>query len=174
MSDAGLRGHIKRKREAMAGAARAKPDGASWRERVEARAVADDSSGVRRLAIRDWQYVSDSGPAFGGQGSGPSSPELLCGVIATCLAHTYEIAAATLDVPLDRIDVHVSALNNDAGLLGLESPDPDLPWDLTATVNVVADGVAEEELAAVHAFVRERCPLTKLIRTANALTIVVV
>jgi organic hydroperoxide reductase OsmC/OhrA len=173
MHDGGLRRYITQKRQAMVAAAAARPEASQWREQVEASVVADDESGVRKLRIRGWEYVSDSGVAFGGAGLGPSSPELLCGVIGTCLTHTYEIGAATLDVPLDRIAVTVCADNNDAGLLGIASDDPDVPWGLTARVAVEARGVASADIERLHAFVRERCPLTKLIRTPNDLRIVV-
>jgi uncharacterized OsmC-like protein len=171
--DEGLRSYIERKRAAMLQSAADRPNADAWRETVRARVVADDASGVRKLRIRGWDFIGDSGPAFGGQGAGPSSPELLCGVLGTCLAHTYEIAAATLGVPLDRVEVEVTAKNNDAPLLGLASPDPDVPWDITARVSVTAKGVDTSDVERVHAFVRERCPLTKLIRTPNEVTIVV-
>jgi len=168
----GLREYIIQKRLAMRASAEARPDAKDWRETVSATVVADDATGVRKMRIRGWEIVGDSGPAFGGRGAGPSSPELLCGVIGTCLAHTYEIAAATLDVPLDRVEVVVSAENNDAGLLGLDSSDPDVPWNLTARVSIRADRVAADAIESLHACVRERCPLTKLIRTPNTLRIV--
>jgi len=65
----------------------ANPSGADWHDTVEATCVADDLTGVRKLRIRDGLIVGDSGPDFGGWGLGPSSPELLCGVIGTCLTH---------------------------------------------------------------------------------------
>lgn len=169
----GLRDFLGDKRDAMRDAARTRPDAGAWRETVEARAVADDATGVRKLRIREWQYISDSGPPFGGSSLGPSSPELLCGVLATCLAHTYEILAASLEVPVDRIEVRVTAKNNDAGLLGLETDDPPLPWDMTAYVTVAADGVPAEELAELHRLVEERCPLTAFMRGAQEVRVVV-
>lgn len=169
----GLRDYLRQKREAMRDSARARPTSGDWRETVEARVVADDATGVRKLRIRDWPYVSDSGPAFGGWSLGPSSPELLCGVLATCLTHTYEIMAATLGLPLDRVDVRVTANNNDAGLVGLETDDPPLPWDMTAYVTVIADGVAAGRLAELHRLVEERCPLTAFLRGAQEVRVVV-
>lgn len=169
----GLRDYLTGKREAMKAAAAAHPDPGDWRETVEATVVADDTTGVRKLRIGSQLYLSDSGPAFGGFRLGPSSPELLCGVIGTCLTHTYEIAAATLDVPLDRIEVRVTAQNNDAGLLGIDCADPPAPWDIQAHVSVDAAGVDPAALSRVHAFVAERCPLTRLIRAENSLTIII-
>ncbi len=101
----------------------------------------------------------------------PKFWQLLCGVLGTCLVHTYEIVAAGLGLPLERVEVRVSAANNDARLLGLETTDPALPWDITARVTVEAPGLSPEALAGLHATVRERCPLTNLLRAANAVTV---
>ena len=169
----GLKHYLRQKAAAMRGAAESRPSGDAWREEISATCVADDASGVRKLRIRDWQFISDSGPAFGGWSLGPSSPELLCGVISTCLTHTYEIGAATLGIPLDRVEVRVSARNNDAGFLGLESTDPVLPHKMRANVRLESADATQEQIATLHRFAAERCPLTQLIRTPNELTIVV-
>lgn len=173
MESRSLRTYLKQKGEAMRAAAVRRPTSVDWQESVEATCVASDVTGVRRLRIRDWQFVGDSGPDFGGYSLGPSSPELLCGVLSTCLTHTYEIGAATMGILLDQIEVRVTARNNDAGFVGVETDDPALPWDITAHVKLDAKGVADEDLDRLHRFARERCPLTQLVRTANDVTIVV-
>ncbi|MGE5595639.1 MAG: OsmC family protein [Hyphomicrobiales bacterium] len=169
----GLADYLRQKGEAMKRAAAARPTADEWREEVQATVVADDLTGVRKLHIRDWQLISDSGPAFGGWGLGPSSPELLCGVLATCLTHTYEIGAATMGVPIDRIEVRVTANNNDAGLLGIESSDPALPWGITARVSVESAAPAAR-VDELHAWAKAHCPLTNLVRTPNDVRIEVV
>ena len=156
----------------MRAAALRRPSSSDWSETVEAICIAGDVTGARRLRIRDWQFISDSGPDFGGYGLGPSSPELLCGVLSTCLTHTYEIGAATLDVPLDRIEVRVTARNNDARFVGVPTDDPALPWDITAHVRLEAEDVPAQDIDRLHKFARERCPLTALVRTPNEVTIV--
>ena len=171
MQGRGLRAYLQQKAEAMRAAARRRPAGPDWRERVEAVCVADDLTGVRKLRIRDWQFLGDSGQDFGGWGLGPSSPELLCGVLATCLTHTYLIGAARLDIPLDRVQVRVSADNNDAAFLDIATDDPPLPFGITAHVTVDAPAIQPEQLATLHAYAAERCPLTRLIRTPNPVTI---
>ena len=172
MAGRGLRDYLKQKAAAMRAAAEHRPRGADWREQVEAVCVAEDATGVRRLRIRDWLFIGDSGPSFGGWSLGPSSPELLCGVLSTCLTHTYLIGAARLDVPLDRVEVRVSAANNDAGFLDIATGDPPLPFDLTARVALVAAGASPAQLADLHAYARANCPLTRLLRQANEVTIV--
>ena len=169
----GLRDYLRQKRESLLAAKVARPRGQDWREQVEAVVVADDATGVRKLRIRDWRFVGDSGPAFGGWGLGPSSPELLCGVLATCLTHTYEIGAALLDIPVDRIEVRVTANNNDAAFLHIATDDPPVPWGITAHVSLDAPGADAGQVVTLHAYASERCPMTKLLRAGTSLEIVV-
>ena len=168
----GLRDYLRQKASAMRAAAAAKPRPEQWRETVSATCVADDATGVRKLRMRDWEVIGDSGPDFGGWGLGPSSPELLCGVISTCLTHTYLIAAATLDIPLDRVEVTVSSSNNDAHFLGIATDDPAVPFDLTARVALEALDASAEQVATLHTYATERCPLSKLVREPNTVTLV--
>lgn len=168
-----LREYLQAKGDAIRATAAAKPDPNDWRETVAATCTADDRTGVRKLRIRDWLIIGDSGPGFGGFSLGPSSPELLCGVISTCLTHTYEIGASMMRIPVDRIEVRVSALNNDARFGGIDTDDPPLPWDITARVCIDAADANAEQLAALHAYASERCPLTNLIRTGAPVSVIV-
>ncbi len=161
------------KAAAIRGLAVAKPDAAAWRESVSATCVADDRTGVRKLRIRDWQLIGDSGPGFGGFSLGPSSPELLCGVISTCLTHTYEIGACLMGIALDRIEVRVTAENNDARFGGLETDDPATPSNIQARVTLEAPDVPAERLAELHRYASANCPLTNLIRSGAPVTVTV-
>lgn len=172
MEGQGLRDYIRHKGEALRAAAIRRPSGEDWHETIEATVVADDRTGVRKLRIRDWQFIGDSGPDFGGANLGPSSPELLCGVIGTCLTHTYLIGAATLGIPIDGATVRVTAENNDARFLGIETSDPAVPFNLTAYVTLDAGEASAADVATLHRYTSERCPLSNLIRTANPVTIV--
>ncbi|MCA9824012.1 MAG: OsmC family protein [Dehalococcoidia bacterium] len=171
MADTGLRHYLQHKKAAMDAAAAEHPDPSHWREAVEAVCVADDESGVRKLRLRDWEFIGDSGPAFGGQNLGPSSPELLCGVISTCLTHTYLIGAAHLGVPVDRVEVRATADNNDAPLLGIAGSDPLLPFNIRATVTLVAPDATDAQLGRLHRYA-EQCPITNLIRNSNPVTVI--
>lgn len=166
-----LREYLDAKGAAIRATAAAKPSSEEWRESISATCVADDRTGVRKLRIRDWTIIGDSGPSFGGFSLGPSSPELLCGVISTCLTHTYEIGASLLAIPVDRIEVRVTALNNDARFGDIATEDPAMPWDLTATVRLDAPDATREHLAKLHAYASERCPLTNLIRNGTPVTV---
>jgi uncharacterized OsmC-like protein len=147
----------------MASTARGLRRGDAARESISAQCSAADITGVRRIRIRDFQLMSDSGPAFGGYGMGPSSPELFLGVLASCLTHTYLIGAASRGVALDAVHVRVEAENNDARLLGLETADPATPFNLRAFVHLEssADPAA---IAALHDYVDQSCPLTRIVR----------
>ncbi len=132
----GLGEYISRKAAAMQATARGLASGDAARETISAECTAADGTGVRRVRIREFQYLSDSGPGFGGFGLGPSSPEMLLGALASCLAHTYLIGAAQMGLALASVRVRFEAENNDARLLGLETSDPELPFNIRAQVEV--------------------------------------
>ena len=171
METRGLQAYLRQKADSMQRAAAERPNGRDWHEQIEAICVADDATGVRKLRIRDWHFVSDSGPAFGGWSLGPSSPELLCGVVSTCLTHTYEIGAAMLGIPVDRIQVRVTAENNDARFLSIPTDDPAVPFNITAHATVEAPKATAEQIEALHEYARQ-CPLTNLIRQPNTVTVI--
>ncbi|MEO8539097.1 MAG: OsmC family protein [bacterium] len=167
----GLREYLVDKAAAIRGLAVAKPKSADWRETISATCVADDRTGVRKLRIRDWQFIGDSGPGFRGFSLGPSSPELLCGVISTCLTHTYEIGACLLGIEVDRIEVRVTAENNDARFGGLETDDPATPFNIQAVVTLEAPDASAEQRAELHRYASANCPLTNLIRNGAPVTV---
>jgi len=169
----GLRDYLSDKAAAIRAFAAAKPNAADWPETVSATCTADDRTGVRKLRIRDWQFIGDSGAGFGGFSLGPSSPELLCGVISTCLTHTYEIGASLAGVPLDRIEVRVSAENNDCRFGGLETSDPAVPFNLVAHVRLEAPEATVEQTSELHAWASANCPLTNLIRSGAPVAVTV-
>ena len=146
--------------------------GDAAREAIVAECVADDASGARRVTIRDFAFVSDSGPGFGGGSLGPSSPELLLGVLASCLTHTYLIGAAFKGVPLDSVRVRMEADNNDAAFLGLTTADPPYPFNIRAHVHIESPAGAAD-LATLHAYAATTCPLTKLVREPASVSIMV-
>jgi uncharacterized OsmC-like protein len=163
MQDGGLPRYLQNKAAAMSAAAAGLASGDAARESISAECSASDLTGTRRIQIRDFRLVSDSGPAFGGYSLGASSPELLLGVLASCLTHTYLIAAAWRGLALRSVNVRVEAENNDARLLGLETSDPPLPFNLRALVKVESEEPSEA-LAELHNYVEQNCPLTRLVR----------
>lgn len=159
----GLETYLSNKAEAMTAAARRLESGDAARETIAAECSVSDLTGIRRVRMRDFQIVSDSGPAFGGFGLGPSSPELLLGVLASCLTHTYLIGAAQRGISLDGVHVRFEAENNDAGFLGLETADPSYPFNIRGIVRVESRA-SDADLEALHEYAAQTCPLTKLVR----------
>jgi uncharacterized OsmC-like protein len=165
-----LEKYLSNKAGAMAAAARSSASGDAVRETIAAECSASDLTGVRRVRVGDFQLISDSGPAFGGFRLGPSSPELLLGVLASCLTHTYLIGAANMGIPLDDVRVRFEAENNDAAFLGLETADPPYPFNIRARV-AVASGASSEQLQRLHEYAARSCPLTRLVREPLSVSI---
>ncbi|MEU0987446.1 OsmC family protein [Streptomyces sp. NPDC005953] len=164
----GLAEHLKDKGAAMRAAADRRPHDTDWDEEIGAVCVADDATGVRKVRVGDWSFIGDGGPDIGGFGLGPSSPELLCAVISTCLTHTLLCIAALDDIPIDRVEVHVRARNNDARFFEVPSDAPDVPYDLRATVSLTGPSSAQQ-YAALRAAADERCPMLKMVRSQHTI-----
>ncbi len=165
-----LRHYLTNKAQAMDEGAQTFGSGDDVRETVSAECTASDLTGIRRIRIRDFQLISDSGPLFGGFSLGPSSPEMLLGVLASCLTHTYLIGAAQRKISLDKIQVRFEAENNDAAFLGLTTNDPSYPHNIRAFVQVESDA-SLQDMQDLHDYASRTCPLTKLIRQAVPLDI---
>jgi uncharacterized OsmC-like protein len=129
---------------------------------LRASATAEGRSGIRRIRIRDFQIISDSGPDFAGYNLGPSSPELQLGVLSSCLTHVFLIHAAARNVPLDSLDVEITAeIDPRAGQAGYEDV-PIYPHNINYTVNI-ASPASDEEIAALHEVVERACPILNLL-----------
>ncbi|WP_084647279.1 OsmC family protein [Parafrankia discariae] len=128
---------------------------------LRAQSVAEGRSGVRRIRIRDHQILSDSQPDYAGHDLGPSSPELVLGVFASCLTHVFEIVAARLEIPLDEIRVEVEGqMEPRAGRPGFEGV-PREPHNITYQASVTSPA-APEEIEALFQTVEAECPLLAL------------
>ncbi|CAO5171291.1 putative redox protein, regulator of disulfide bond formation [Frankia sp. AiPs1] len=162
----GLREFLVHKRAAVlareeAIAAGTLPGPAVLRAHSVAGGVAGGRSGVRRIRIRDHQILSDSPPDFAGDDLGPSSPELVLGVFASCLTHVFEIVAARLAIPLDEIRVDVEGqMEPRAGRPGFENT-PREPHDITYQASVTSPATGEE-IETLFRVVEEECPLLAL------------
>jgi len=130
---------------------------------LSAQVTAEGRSGLRRIRIRDFQIISDSGPDFAGYDLGPSSPEIQLGVLGSCVTHVTLIQAADLGVPLDELSVDVSGeIDPRAGKPGFEHI-PVYPQNLTYTLNIVSSA-SEETIRALHQAVENVCPILNLLR----------
>lgn len=74
---------------------------------LEANTTAEQRAGVRRIRIRDFQIISDSGTDFAGYSLGPGSPESQVAIIASDLADSYLNQAALAGIPLDSLEIEI-------------------------------------------------------------------
>lgn len=131
---------------------------------LKARVRAEGRSGIRRIRIRDFQVISDSGLDFAGYDLGPSSPELQLGVLGSCLTHIFLIQAADRGVPLDALEVEVSGqIDPDprAGCHGHEYI-PIYLHNISYTVHITSPGT-DHEIAELHQAVERTCPILNLL-----------
>lgn len=164
-----LREYLAQKKTALRARRQATAEAGYPAHRINARVTAEGRSGVRRIRIRDHQVLSDSGPDFAGYDLGPGSPELLVGVLGSCLTHIYLIKAAELDVPLDSLAVSVSGFLDSRGGLP-EFPDvPVEPQGIAYRVEI--DSPADDAtLEALRAEVERVCPVLNLLTRPQAIT----
>jgi len=128
---------------------------------------AEGRSGVRRIRIRDFQIITDSPPDFAGYDLGPSSPELVLGALGSCLTHSYLIQAADLGVPLDSLEVEVTARQDPrAGLIGRSHPV--FPDGISYTVRIESPASAAETKRLREA-VEKACPILNFLQAPKAI-----
>ncbi len=119
-------------------------------------------SGVRRIRIRDFQIISDSGPDLAGYNLGPTSPELQLGVLGSCLTHVFLIQAALQHVPLDTLEVEITGqIDPYAGQPGHEDI-PIYPHNIAYTVHITSQAT-ETQIHALHEAVERACPILNLL-----------
>ena len=70
-----LREYLSQKRAALLQRREAAKANGTRPHILQAKVTAEGRSGVRRIRIRDFQIISDSGPDFAGYNLGPGSPE---------------------------------------------------------------------------------------------------
>ncbi len=164
MSD--LRAYLRQKRQALlARRERIEQDGAEPRL-LSARATVEGRSGLRRVRIRDFQAIADSPPDFAGYDLGPSSPESQLGVLSSCLAHVFLIQAADKEIPLDAVEISVSAeMDPRAGSPGA------IPYpQKIAYTAMVTSPASEADLADLYQSVERACPILNLLLNPQQIT----
>ncbi|WP_415394457.1 OsmC family protein (plasmid) [Rhodococcus globerulus] len=166
----GLRVFLAHKRAAfLALRARAEATPPTGPNLLSASAEAVSRSGVRRIRIRDFQILSDSPEDFAGYELGPSSPELQLGVLSSCLAHTFTIHAASLQIPLDSIRVEVTGeLEPRRGTHGFENA-PIEPHNIAYIVHL-SSPAAQEHIDHLFAVVQQTCPIVNLLQNPQQLS----
>ncbi len=124
------------------------------------------NTGVRPVRMGDYIVVTDSAPGLAGHSLGPTSPELLLGALASCLAHTYVLQAALRNIALDSVDIKTSGRINFAQVV-----DPANGSDIAMQeIRYVADVRSPEDatrMATLQAEVDKACIVLNTIRHAS-------
>ena len=155
--------YLSHKRQAVLARKQRIAEGREQATTLHAHVTAEGRSGVRPLRIREHQIISDSPPDFAGFNLGPSSPELQLGVLGSCVTHIFEIQAALLEVPLQRLEVDVHGrIDPRAGSPGHEAT-PIWPHDIRYEVQITSPA-SDAELAALFEAVERNCPILNLLR----------
>lgn len=162
-----LRDYLTNKRVAVS-AVRQKIEAEGGRSReVKATVRVDQVNGARQVSIRHHAFVNDSGAEMGGFDLGPSPVETLLGALGGCLAHTILIQAALREVPLDGLDVTVTA-RSDPRAGHPKHPDvPVHPQDIVCAVEINSPA-DERTLARLLAAAERVCPITSLLTQPQA------
>jgi len=139
----------------------------NYTAQIQASANAEGRSGIRRIRIRDFQFISDSPPNFAGYNLGPTSPELLMGALASCLTHTYLVQAADLQISLESVFVEISAC------VDMRAGTPRFgdavlyPYDIRFKATIKSDS---EYIVQLNESVEKFCPILNLLRRENKVT----
>lgn len=127
---------------------------------LKATARVAGGSGVRPVRVREFSIVTDSGAGLAGYDLGPTAPELLLSALASCLAHTFLIVAASHGLSYDALEVTVSGEIDFRGVLEVDTNAPISPQNLTYEARVSSNADAEQ-LAFVQREVERLCPVLR-------------
>ncbi|MCU0495083.1 MAG: OsmC family protein [Chloroflexaceae bacterium] len=119
-------------------------------------------SGVRPVQVRQFTVVTDSGPGLAGYDLGPTAPELLLTSLASCLAHTFLIVAASHGVSYDSLEVAVHGEIDFRGVLEVDPHVPTAPQNLRYEARI-SSSMAAEQLAFIKSEVERLCPVLQAI-----------
>lgn len=121
------------------------------------------NSGVRPVRMGDYTVITDSAPGLAGFSLGPTAPEMLLGALASCLAHTYAIQAALLDIPLDSLEVSVSAALDFRGVIGMPVSDAPMLQDICYHAEI-GTSAPPDLIEQLHRAVALYCPVLNTLR----------
>ncbi len=159
-----LASYLQRKAEALAARQAdytAQPEKAVIQ--VKASSKVAGITGARPTRMGDTLIVSDSAPGLAGHALGPTAPEMLLGALASCLVHTYLIQAVLLNIPLDHVEIEISAALDMSGVVGLPYDQPPLLQNVRYTAHIESPAAAEQ-IAHMHAIVEATCPVLNTLR----------
>lgn len=126
-------------------------------------------TGIRPVTMGDYVVNTDSAPGLAGHSLGPSSPELLLGALASCLAHTYVLQAALHDVSLQQVSVEVTGALNMADAINPSNDRTIAIENLGFRANIQSDA-ADATMQKLHSDVERACAVLNTLRAAHTVT----
>ena len=134
------------------------PDGPS--------AFINPSSGVTVLQVRHHRVLQDHPQIFGGNDLGPTAVESHIGLLGSCFTHVAEGTAARNKIPVDTLNVALTAkFDPRSGRKGFEQT-PLYPTDIQMRV-VISSPRSEAEIRQLVADTERGCPIYNLVTNAQ-------
>ena len=161
-----LNDHLQDKREALRARKKAIDAGELAPKKLSAKVSAEGRSGVRRVRMRDFQFITDAPPDLAGFNLGPSAPEFLLGGLGSCLVHTFVMQAAWQGISVNAVDVEVfGTFDPRCGHPGF----PEFPAQLNDIGYVlhVDSPASDEDLANLRKSVELYCPMFNVVNKAH-------
>lgn len=115
-------------------------------------------SGIRPVQVRQFSFVTDSGPGLAGYDLGPTAPEVLLSALASCIAHTFLIVGADRGVAYDALEVEVQGLIDFRGVLEVAPDIAPMPTDIHYEARISSD-LSAATLEEIRADVERLCPV---------------
>lgn len=118
-----------------------------------------------RVAIREFDFVTDEPVAKGGENQAPTPMEFVAGAVNGCITVTIEAISAELGIRLDQLETLTRAHIDVRGFNGTADVSPHFK-DYSLVVQIVTPA-AEHELDELCRLVEKRCPAVNLLRDAG-------
>lgn len=134
-------------------------------------AVMEEGLRCRATGDKGQSIVTDMPEAVGGGGSAPSPGWLSRAALATCDATRIALRAAELGIALDKLEVTTNSVDDDRGLLGLDSSVRAGPLSIRTRVTIGAAGVSEKVLREIVDYAVTHSPVADSCRGETPLTL---
>lgn len=134
--------------------------------KLNAHVTAEGRSGVRRLQIRNFQFLSDGAHSVGEYELAPGSWPTVVGVLGSAAAQDFLIQAALKGIPLDELDVIFTSRPGTAA--SRSGNRVTYPRNLAYTAHIVSPA-SDTELEALRRAVEEASPVLNLVSQAQSI-----
>lgn len=109
------------------------------------------------VGARDFTFLVDEPPSFGGADAGPNPEEVVLAGVAACQAITAALYAGYLGIPIRRYAVRVRGYADLGGFYGVGEPGAATGFDRVVCEVTIESDATVEQLEAFERLVEERC-----------------